>query len=171
MNQTMMGLNQRSLFMSALIAGVAIGILSKLPVIACVNCLLMAWVWGGAIGAVALYRRYEHQPYLTATQGLVIGAAAGIVGAIVGGIAGLLLGGVNAAIAQTLSSYAGENGVNVPNFVFSTGFTALSIITDIILYAVVGAIGGLIATALIWKAPATVPPPPPYTPPTAGPGM
>jgi hypothetical protein len=170
MNQSMMGLNQRSLLMSVIIAGVAIGLLSRIPVIACVNCLLMAWVWGGAIGAVALYRRYEHQPYLTISQGVLIGAAAGIVGAIIGGIVSLLFSGANAALMQTLSTYAGENGVSIPDFAFSAGFSIIGIFISIILYAIVGAIGGLIATGLIWKIPAAVPPPPPYNP-TQGPGM
>jgi hypothetical protein len=166
MNQSLMGLNQRSLVLSVVIAGVAIGLLSRIPLIACVNCLLMAWVWGGAIGAVALYRRYERQPYLSTTQGLVIGAAAGIVG----GIAALLFSGMNAAIMQALSSYANESGVSIPDFILGAGFSLFGILLDVVVYGVVGAIGGLIATALIWKAPAAIPPPPPYSPPT-GPGM
>jgi hypothetical protein len=165
MNQTFMGLNTRSLITAALIAGVGIGLLSSIPLIACVNCLLLAWVWGGGIAAVYLYRRSENQPYLSTTHGIVLGAAAGVVGAIVGGIAAMLLSGVSAAFSQMLSNLAGQSGQNIPNFLLAGGFSIVGIFINIILYAVVGAIGGLIATALIWKAPAVTPPPPPYNPP------
>jgi hypothetical protein len=35
----------------------------------------------------------------------------------------------------------------------SGGFAIISLIIDLILYAIFGAIGGLIATAAIWKSP------------------
>ncbi len=170
MNQPFMGLNTRSLLTSGLIAGVAMGLLSNIPLIACLNCLLLFWVWGGAIAAVFLYRRYEHEPPLTITQGLVIGGAAGIIGAVVGGIASLLLGGLTAAFAETIAAMSSDRGINIPNYLFSAGFSIIAVIRDIFVYAIVGAIGGLIATGLIWKAPAApVAPPPTYTPPPAGP--
>jgi hypothetical protein len=169
MNQSLWGLNQRSLVMSALIAGVGMGLLSSIPLVACVNCLLLAWVWGGAIAAVSIYRRYENGVFLNNTQGAVIGAAAGIVGAIIAGIASLLLSSVSVAAMESLRAYAGESGVDVPGFVFGAGANIVGTLINLVLFAVVGAIGGLIATALIWKAPvAAVPPPPPYNPPPPG---
>lgn len=172
MNQSLWGLNQRSFMMAALIAGVGIGLLSSIPLISCVNCLLLAWVWGGGIAAVSLYRRSENHVFLNNTQGAVLGAAAGIVGAIIGGIAALLLSGVTTAAMQALSTYAGESGVNVPGFLVGAGANIFGMLINIVIYAVVGAVGGLIATALIWKNPAAVvPPPPPYNPPPPGPGM
>lgn len=170
MNQSM-GLNTNTLIKAALIAGVAIGLLSSAPLIACVNCLLLAWVWGGGIGAVALYRRFEHRPPLTITHGVILGAAAGVVGAIVGGVLAVLFGGMSAAVNQMLSTYAGEAGTTLPNFLFSAGFSVIGIFINIVLYAIVGAIGGIIATALIWKTPAGPIPTPPYTPPPSAPGM
>jgi hypothetical protein len=167
MNQPFMGLNSRSLLYSGLIAGVAMGILSHIPLINCLNCLLLAWVWGGGIGAVYLYRRYEKNPTLSSTQGLVLGAAAGVVGAIVGGIASILLGGLGAAFSQAVDNFVGNNGSAITGFFLSSGFSILRIIRDIVIYGIVGAIGGLIATALIWKAPVAAAPP--YTPPPAGP--
>lgn len=171
MQPSYLGLNTRALLISGLIAGVGIGLLSHIPLVSCVNCLLLGWVWGGGIGAVYLYRQNEHQPYLTTTQGLVIGAVAGVIGAIIGAIAGLLLGGLTAAFTQAVLSYTGRSDVNVlPNLLVGAGFSVLRLILDIFLYAIVGAIGGLIATALIWKAPvAPLAPPPPYNPPPAGP--
>ena len=167
MNQPFMGLNTRSLVTAGLIAGVVMGIFSHLPLVACLNCLLYGWVWGGAIGAVFLYRRSEHQPVLTNVQGLVIGAAAGIVGAIVGGIATAVFGGLNAAISGLLNNAANGFGGTVTNLILSSSFSFLGAIRDIFVYGIIGAIGGIIATALIWKAPTS--PLPPYTPPPAGP--
>ncbi len=166
MNQSYMGLNTRSLVPAALIAGVAIGLLSNIPLIACVNCLLFAWVWGGGIGAVYLYRQRENRPYLTIAQGILIGLAAGLVGAVVGGIASLLFGGLTAAFSSTIANLAGDNSRVLPSFLFNAGFSFLRLIGDLFLYGILGAIGGLIATGLIWKAPAApIAPPPPYTPP------
>jgi hypothetical protein len=166
MNQPMFGLNSRSLLLSGLIAGIGIGLLSNIPLIACVNCLLLAWVWGGGIGAVYLYRRYENRPPLTLTQGLVIGAVAGAIGAVIGGVASLLLGSLSAAFTTVLNNLAGENGTTIPSYLLNSGFSLLGALFNIILYGIFGAIGGLIATGLIWKAPVLpMPRPPSYTPP------
>jgi hypothetical protein len=165
MNQPFMGLNSRSLMFSGLIAGVAMGLLSQIPLVACVNCLLLAWVWGGGIAAVFLYRQYEKKPPLSVTQGLVLGAAAGVVGAVVGGIASILFGGLMAAFSQSLNNLVGDNSNALTSFFFASGFSIFRIIGNIFLYGIVGAVGGLIATGLIWKTPmAPIPaqnPPPP----------
>ena len=167
MEQTTMGLNSRSLLLSALVAGVAMGLLSNIPVLACVNCLFFAWVWGGGIAAVALYRRNENQPYLSITQGLVIGAAAGIVGGLVGAVASALLGELATAFSGMVRQYTGEGGQGlIPNLLLTGGFSLLGGLVKLVLYTALGAVGGLIATTLIWKAPtAPLPPPPTYNPP------
>ncbi len=164
MNQPTMGLNTRSLVYSGLIAGILMGILSQIPLVACLNCLLFAWVWGGGIASVFLYRRFEHNPTLSITQGLVLGAAAGVVGAVVGGIASLIFGGLSAAFSQMISNAVGDTGSSLTSFFISSGFSIFRIFRDVIFYGIVGAIGGFIATGLIWKAPVT--PTPTYTPPT-----
>jgi hypothetical protein len=128
---------------------------------------LYAWVWGGGIAAVFLYRRSEKQAVVTNTQGLVLGAAAGIVGAIIGGIAAAIFGGLSAAFSDLVVNATGNIGSTVGGLLLSSGFSILGIIRDIFIYGIIGAIGGLIATALIWKAPTA--PLPPYTPPPSGP--
>jgi hypothetical protein len=158
--------------MAGAIAGVGIGLLSNIPLIACINCLIFAWVWLGGIAAVYLYQRYEKQPYLSITQGLIVGAVAGAIGALVGGIASLIFGGLSAAFSQLISSALGSNSSAIPSFLLSSGFNFLGTFFSIFYYAFFGAIGGLIATALIWKAPATPQSPmPPYVPPPAGPAQ
>jgi hypothetical protein len=167
MEQQFMGLNTRSLLISGAIAGAVMGLLSNLPVVACLNCLLLAWVWGGGIGAVYLYRRYENQAAVTNTQGLVLGAVAGIIGAIVGGIASLVFGGLMASFVGLAANSIGDFGNLVSNTLLSTGFQFFAVIRNIFIYGIIGAIGGIIATALIWKTPGSSVPP--YTPPASGP--
>lgn len=143
------------------------GVLSNLPLIACLNCLLFAWVWGGGIAAVFLYRRSEKGAVVTNIQGLLLGAAAGIVGAIIGGIAAAIFGGLSAAFSALIANAVGDVGNTIGNILMSSGFVFFDVIRNIFIYGILGAIGGLIATALIWKAP--IPPLPPYTPPPSAP--
>ncbi|MGE5222718.1 MAG: hypothetical protein ACM3PY_09780 [Omnitrophica WOR_2 bacterium] len=166
MNQSFSGLNQRSFLLAGLIAGLGIGLLSTIPFVNCLNCLLFAWVWGGGIAAVSLYRRYEKQPFVPVAQGLFIGALAGAIGAVVGGLLSILFGGIGFAVSDTLRQVAGDTGSSISNFLFSTGFNFFSMLWHIILYGVIGAIGGFIATTFIWKQPLSIQaPPPPYNPP------
>jgi hypothetical protein len=51
------------------------------------------------------------------------------------------------------------------NMIAGGGFSILSLCVDGVLYAIFGAIGGLIGTALIWKAPTLPPAQPPMQPP------
>src|SRR5512136_699256 len=83
-------MNPRSLLLSALIAGVVLGVLGNLPLLNFINCFLCLWVWLGGIFAVYLYNRYERnrtqldQASATVGQGAGVGALAGVVGAFVG---------------------------------------------------------------------------------------
>ncbi len=164
-----MNVNSRSLLLAGVIAGAGIGILSKLPVIQCINCLLLAWVWLGGIAAVALYRNFEKTTYVNTQQGLIIGAVAGAIGAVIGAIVAAIFGGLNAAIMASINAATGGSTNVIPSFLVSTGFSFVGTIFDVITYAIFGAIGGLIATALIWKSPTTPPTVNPPTIPPSGP--
>jgi hypothetical protein len=89
------------------------------------------------------------------------------VGAIIGGITAIIFGGLSAAVSNLVFNATGDIGNTVSGFFLSSGFQILDVIRNIFIYAIIGAIGGLIATALIWKAP--TPPLPPYSPPPSGP--
>ncbi len=169
-----MNLNSRSLLFAGAIAGVGIGLLSSIPFINCLNCLLWAWVWLGGIAAVYLYRNSEHMPPLTITDGLIIGAVAGAIGAIVAGILSAIFGGLFAVVTNTINSLTGGTGRGIVGLFIPSVFSFLGFIGNLIWYSIIGAVGGLIATALIWKTPAATPPgsyppPPPPTVPPSGP--
>lgn len=166
-------MNTRAFLLASLIAGVVMGLLGGLPLISALNCVLCMWVWLSAILAVVLYRSFEgSHPRVTTGQGALLGLVSGIIGAVVVWLISLL--SRNAAmgyISQLLSS----NGVNLPSGVLQAGIGFFSLFFDLILYAIFGAIGGLIGAA-IFKGPepapaaAVVPPPSPaMTPVTPAP--
>src|SRR5215471_19749439 len=71
----------------ALYAGIAIGVLSALPIINIGNCLCCMWVVGG--GALAVYLMQQNYPYaVQAADGALVGLLAGFIG---GALAGLLV--------------------------------------------------------------------------------
>ncbi len=140
---------------AAAIAGVAIGLLSGLPLIGAVNCLLCAWVWGGGIFAIWLYKRQSGATSVETGQGAMIGGVAGVVGGLISGLLGMLFsGGTAATIAQLRSTLPPEQleamgpmldamasgGVGIAAICFSVG-----------IFAIFGVIGGLIGAATIGK--------------------
>lgn len=148
-----MGLNRNAMLAAAAIAGVWIGLFSNIPVIACLNCLLFAWVWIGGILAVYLYRRSEHEPYLTVTQGMLLGLLAGVIGALIGVVVLSIWHGPVTIITNTLRDFAGRRTGALTDFFFASSFSVLRLLRDLLIYGVMGAVGGFIATGILWKRP------------------
>lgn len=151
-------MDKKSMGMAVVIAGVIMGLLSSLPVINMVNCLLCTWVWSSSILAVYLYRRFSKEnPQLSIAQAAGLGALTGVVGAIVGSLVGAIFSG---GITATLSVLQGIPGLadlmkDMPMDVLrSGGFSVFSLISDLIVYMIFGAVGGIIAASVIWKQPA-----------------
>ena len=87
-------MNNRNLWIACLSGAVLTTVVSNLPFIGLVNCLLCAGFWGSAIFAVWLYRRLNGT--LTVGQGVRIGALTGLLA----GVLGLILSLVGLAGAQ-----------------------------------------------------------------------
>jgi hypothetical protein len=148
-------MNSRSFFLSALIAGVAIGLLGNLPVLNLINCFLCIWVWVGGILAVFLYRRFEHGGAdLTGGQGAALGALAGLIGAFVGVVVYALTAAISMPLFNNLaSSLQIETDLpwqagGLPGILASTLFF---FVVDAILYPLFGALSGFIAASLMKK--------------------
>ena len=142
-------MNNRKLLISAAIAGTVMAVLSNVPVIQLVNCLLCGWIWLGGIFAVWLYRRNSME-MVDAGRGAMIGALAGLVAAVVGAILSLILAPINAAnsaaIMQQMQEQFGQTGTPMPDV---TGIgTAVGILFLFVLYPLFGAIGGAIGSAI-----------------------
>jgi hypothetical protein len=94
-------MNTKNLLIAVLAGAVASLLLSNLPLINLVNCLLCAGFWANAIFAVWLYRRLNGT--VTIVEGLKIGALSGLIAWAIGfllsfvGLAGIqeLMNGVS----------------------------------------------------------------------------
>jgi hypothetical protein len=145
--------NTRNLLLASLIGGAVSLILTNVPVINLVNCLLCAGFWAGPLFAVWIYKRQTGS--VTLGQGVAIGALAGVWS----GVIGLLLSLVNlAGIQAVMDSLAvlapegtdlGESLGAVESTLLNLGGVAFEI--------GIGAVGGLIGGALFRTK--TAPPP------------
>jgi hypothetical protein len=153
----------RAFLLSALITGAIVALLGNIPILNFVNCFLCAWVWGGGILAVFLYQRFEQaNPLLSVGQGAGLGAVAGVVGALIGGVVSAIFNAIfgalniTSALSSALSQSSPEVAQYLPMLIGGGGFELVTLCINLFLYAAFGAIGGVIATALIWKKPTTV---------------
>jgi hypothetical protein len=159
--------NTRNLLLASLIGGAVSLILTNVPVINLVNCLLCAGFWAGPLFAVWIYKRQtgsvtlgraadpSRPVLLNLGQGVAIGALAGVWS----GVIGLLLSLVNlAGIQAVMDSLAvlapegtdlGESLGTVESTLLNLGGVAFEI--------GIGAVGGLIGGALFRTK--TAPPP------------
>ncbi len=151
-----MQLNTRSLLIAAGIAGVAMGILSSVPILSLGNCLLCGWVWGGAIFAVWLYKRNENGVIVTTGQGVVIGLVAALIGAVISWLLSIVMGGATmAAMGPLLDQFPdAESRQMLQQLMASGGVSIISLLFGLIINAIFGIIGGLIGAALIGNKPA-----------------
>jgi uncharacterized membrane protein YeaQ/YmgE (transglycosylase-associated protein family) len=160
----------------ALLAGVAIGVLSALPVINMANFCCCAWVLFG--GALASYLMQQNHPApITAGDGAIVGLLAGVVGAIVGTLISIPLtiamGPFQAQLIERLLEGARDMPPEARNILegMRTG-PALGIGLIFSFFAmlaagcVFGLIGGLVGALLFRRDARTLPPPPPPPVPT-----
>jgi len=166
----------------ALIAGIVAGILSGLPFIGAGNCVCCLWIIGGA--AVAARMLAAATPtLLKASDGAVVGALTGIVAAVTDALVSLPLRQFNMGLARRILDKAAELGGQLPSGIqdilnqsagaFSAGWFLLGLLVSAAVFAIVGALGGIIGVSLFAKKvqpPAAAAPPGPAAPPPAAPG-
>ena len=168
-------------FKPALMAGAVAGILSGLPLIGNANCLCCLWIVGGAAVAVRLLAK-ETPSALTSGDGAIVGTLTGIVAAVVNSLVSIPLRSFNLGLAQKFMDWASEMGGEMPAGLdglfqsaagpISPGWFLLGLFLTSALYAVFGALGGIVGISLFVKKPgrAVPPPPPPAIPPATPPG-
>jgi hypothetical protein len=157
----------------ALLGGVAIGVLSALPVVNIVNLCCCAWVVAG--GALASHLMQQNHPApINAGDGAIVGLLAGAIGALVGTVLSVpiammmgpfqlqmmerILQGtqdmppeVRAIFEQMQGGMGGAAAMGI-GFIFSLFFS-------LFFYAIFGLFGGLLG-ALIFRKDLPTPPPP-----------
>jgi hypothetical protein len=162
-------------------AGAIAGFLSGLPFIGSANCLCCLWIVGGAAAAVKLLAK-ETPAALTSGDGAIVGMLTGIVAAVVDTLVSIPLRSFNLGLAQKIMDTASEMGGEMPAGLdglfqsaagpLSPGWFLLGLFMSSVLFAVFGALGGIVGVSLFVKKPArAVPPmPPPAIPPATPPG-
>jgi hypothetical protein len=130
-------MNTKNLWIASLSAAALSLLVSNLPFIGFVNCLLCAGFWGSAIFAVWLYRRLSGT--VTVNQGVKIGALSGLIAGVIGfGLSFLGLAGAQGFLngAQDLLPADATQGMqdipawggmifNLLGVIFNAGFGAL----------------------------------------------
>ena len=145
-------MNTRHLIIASLAGGVASALLSNVPVVNFINCLLCAGFWLGPLLAVWLYRRQAGT--VTLGQGILIGTLAGLVH----GLLGFVLSFFGVAGAQALEqTYAQFLPAEASPDSGLTGLGALAFnLAGVVVGTLFGALGGLIGGA-IWQPRRTAP--------------
>jgi len=153
-------MNTKNLVIASLIGGLISIILSNVPIINFVNCVLCAGFWLGPLFAVWFYKRQSGS--VTLGQGAGIGALAGVWTGVFGIFLALFNLAGFASMMQTYAQFMPPDAVDVdPSLFGAMGwlFNFLGVGFDI----VVGTIGGLVGGA-IWKDKTPVAPAPPPAP-------
>jgi hypothetical protein len=152
----------------ALYAGIAIGVLSALPIVSIGNCVCCMWVVGG--GAFAVYLMQQNQPYsVQCADGALVGLMAGAIGGVVSVLLSIpilmMMGPMQARMLERIASNPdipeqyrsiiqnmGMNGAGRA-IAARLVFGAFGVCID----AVFGMLGGLLGVALFKKK--DLPPP------------
>lgn len=164
-------------FRPALVAGAVAGLLSGLPLIAAGNCLCCLWIVGGAAAAAKLLS-VRTPGLLKAGDGALVGVLTGIVAAVVETVVKIPFQSYNLRLAQSLLDRFSDLGTEIPAGFegwfdgaagpLSPAWMLLGLFVTAVVYAAMGALGGVIGVSLFGrKAIPPVPPPPPTA--TGGP--
>lgn len=148
-----------SMLRPALLGGAVAGILSGIPFL---NCLCCFWIIGGAMLAAYLLAK-ESAVSLTAGDGAVVGALAGLSAAVVDSLISLPLRGLNLAVMRRmidrLSEFADEMPSGWESWIdrsaggFSVTMFFLGLFLSAVIFAAVGALGGVIGASLFGRKP------------------
>ena len=139
-------MNNRTMILSALVGALVMVVLSNVPILNLINCLLCAGVWLGGMAAVWFYRRQSGMA-VTIGQGAMLGVVAGIIGAVLSSIISAIFG-ADAMQAAIDADPTGQAASLLGGFVGGGASFIISFLFNIILYPLFGAIGGAILAAL-----------------------
>ncbi len=159
-------MNRESMFKPTLIGGVALGVLSALPVIGAFNCFCCAWVIGGGMLAAYLYVK-DSPIVVTLGNGVLLGLITGMIGALVDTVFSIPLhmaiSGAGMGVAEQLREMAEEipnmppeardllrsmaaGGVGIGGVVFF-----IAALLKFFIYGIVAMLGGVLGVALFEK--------------------
>lgn len=150
-------MNTKNLLIAAAVGGLASTILSNVPFLNLVNCLLCAGFWGGAILAVWLYKRQTGT--VTLGQAVIVGTVSGVIAGILGFALSFVDLAGSAALLETYNRFIPPDGQldmsELPSGPMLIMFNLMGVVTNIFF----GALGGLAGGALFKTRPQTPLPP------------
>ena len=161
----------------ALLAGVAIGVLSSLPIVNLANVCCCAWViFGGGLAAYLMQQ--NHPAPVDAADGAIVGLMAGAFGGIATALISIpiamALGPFQADLLEGMMERTRDIPPEWRTLIegMRTGaalgvMTVLSAIAMVVVGSIFGLVGGVIGTLLFRKN--VSPPPPPLPPDNLGP--
>jgi hypothetical protein len=139
-------MNTKNILITGLVGAVITLLLTNIPFINLVNCLICAGFWIGPLFATWLYKRMTGT--LSTKEGIWVGVTAGVIAGVIGfGLSFLGVTGI-AGLANQVNRFASPEGQidmsGLEGGILNTVGTFFGVIFDI----VVGAIAGLIGAAI-----------------------
>ncbi len=139
-------MNTKNLFITGLVGAIITLLLTNIPFVNLVNCLICAGFWLGPLFATWLYKRMSGT--LSTKEGIWVGVTAGAIA----GVIGLLLSFVGAAgiaglVNQINTVMPAEDQIDMGGLeggIFNIVGTLIGVIFDILVGAIAGYIGALI---------------------------
>ena len=152
--------NQKpGMFMPALVGGAIAGLLSGIPLL---NCLCCLWIIGGAMLSAYLFSK-DSPIVLSAGDGAILGAFSGIIAAVVHSVISIPLHAANLAFIQGLMERVAEYSDEFPSgweSLIERGISEasfpmfmLSLMMSAVIFAALGALGGIIGISIFGKKP------------------
>jgi len=154
----------------AVYAGLAMGVLSALPVVSLGNCLCCLWVVGG--GAFAAYLLQQDSPYaIEAADGALVGLLSGLIGGAVCGLVAIPIALALGPFQQRMMERVLASNPDFPPEARSMienmsrpgvigAVMMVKMFVQAIIFAIIAMLGGLLGVAIFKKKDA---PPPPGT--------
>jgi len=141
-------MNTKFLLLTSLIVGVLTALLSSIPLISAVNCLLCGWFWMGGIFGVWLYRNLTKES-LTTGKAVVMGLVAGLIAAVLTTVLGLIFSGNTVPLTpEQMQQLEEAMGESAKIFEDPTTLTLIGAVFSLVLYPLFTAIGGAIGAAI-----------------------
>ncbi len=144
-------------FVPALIGGLAAGVLSSVPVLSCLCCL---WIIGGAMLSANLYAKGSPVS-MTAGDGAIVGIFSGIAAAVAASFVNLAFQPANREIARRVADQMSQMFPNMSSEWdsvlrsstqgVSPAMFLLGLFIQAAVFAVFGALGGIIGASLFGR--------------------
>jgi hypothetical protein len=147
-------MNPKNILITGLVGAVITLLLTNIPFVNLVNCLICAGFWVGPLFATWLYKRMTGT--LSAKEGIWVGVTAGLIAGVIGFLLSFVgAAGASGMINQLNTVMPPEDQIDMSGMesgILNIVFTFLGVIFDII----VGAIAGFIGSAIFKNKPQTI---------------